>query len=86
MGRRLYRLVETRSYWYEQYEPDGMGGSKSLSQSKEEKGSDGTRKYHPPLDSRLHRRIVSAATHFLRSGGKNWIPSCANLRSGMISH
>jgi len=68
MGRRLYRLVETRSYRYKQYEPCGSGGSKSLPQSKEEKGSDGTRKYHPRLDSRLHRRIVSGATHFLRSG------------------
>jgi hypothetical protein len=62
MGRRLYRLVETRSYRYKQYGPDGMGGSKSLSQSKEEKGSDGIRKHHPPLDSRLRRRIASAAT------------------------
>jgi hypothetical protein len=50
------------------YGPDGSGGSESLPQSKEVKGSDGTRKYHPPLDRRLHRTIVSAATHFLRSG------------------
>jgi hypothetical protein len=68
MGRRLYRLVETRSYRYKQYGPGGSGGSESLPQSKEEKGLEGTRKYHPRLDSRLHRRIVSAATHFLRSG------------------
>jgi hypothetical protein len=68
MVRRLYRLVETRSYRYKQYGPDGNGGSKSFLQSKEVKGSDGTRKYHPRLDRRLHRRIVSAATHFLRSG------------------
>ena len=68
MGRRLYRLVKTRSYRYKQYGPDGSGGSKSLPQSKEENGSEGTRKHHLRLDSRLHRRIVSAATHFLRSG------------------
>jgi hypothetical protein len=68
MGRRLYRLVETRSYRYKQYGPEGSGGSESLPQSKEENGLDGTRKYHPRLDSRLRRRIVSAATHFLRSG------------------
>jgi hypothetical protein len=68
MGRRLYRLVETRSYRYKQYGPDGSGGSKSLPQSKEENGSNGTRKHHPRLDRRLHRRIVSAAIRFLRSG------------------
>jgi hypothetical protein len=75
MGRRLYRLVETRSYRYKQYGPGGSGGSESLPQSKEENGLDSTRKYHPRLDSRLHRRIVSAATHFLRSGReRRWQP------------
>ena len=56
-----------------------------MPQSKEENGSEGTRKHHLRLDSRLHRRIVSAATHFFRSGGKSSIPACANLSSGMIS-
>ena len=65
MERRLYRLVETRSYRYKQYGPGGSGGSESLPQSKEENGLDGTRKYHARLDSRLHRRIVPAAPPFL---------------------
>src|SRR5215208_3056730 len=44
------------------YGPDGSGRSRSFPQSKEENGPDGTRKHHPPLDSRLRRRIASAAT------------------------
>ena len=39
--------METRSYRYKQYGPDGSGGSEFLPQSKEENWSDGTRKYHP---------------------------------------
>jgi hypothetical protein len=81
MGRRLYRLVETRSYRYKQYGPDGSGGSESLPQSKEEKGSDGIRKYHPRLDGRLHRRIVSATTP--RKGSRT--PEDSGRQSGQIA-
>jgi hypothetical protein len=40
--------------------PEGSGMSKSFPQSREDNGSDSTRKRHPRLDSRPHRRIVSA--------------------------
>jgi hypothetical protein len=38
IGRKLYRLVETRSYSYKHYGSDGMGGSESLPQPRKRRG------------------------------------------------